>query len=370
MDIGLASTFPPYRGGISAFNEQLVQAFEAAGHGVRGVNWSRQYPRLLFPGSSQIQPHSHLSDSSFPTLLDSINPRSWRRTGEALTAEGRLDVLVLPFWHAFVAPALAGVARAARPNTHRMVGLMHNAGSHDGPAFAEKLTARFVHRLDEAWTLSEEVADRLQSIRPSLSTKVLFHPLYDHFPPLPSRAEARNKLGIPPNAKCLLFFGLIRPYKGLKGLLEVWPKLAQDRPDVHLIVAGECYGDWTPYEALIEASGYGNRVHRHLHFVPDAEVGVFFGAADCVTLPYERASQSGVTAMALHYGVPTVCSDVGGLSEYVLPGQTGELAPAGSSEDLRAAILRCLEESYPLEGFEEMRQRYSWARFTEAALNP
>lgn len=370
MEIGLASTFPPYRGGIAAFNEQVVQAFEAAGHGVRGVNWSRQYPRLLFPGSSQIQPDAHLTDSSFPTLLDSINPRSWKRTGEALTADGELDVLVLPFWHAFVAPALAGVARAARPKTKRIVGLMHNAGSHDGPALAEKLTARFLHQLDEAWTLSQEVADRLQSIRPELPSKVLFHPLYDHFPPKPSRTAARRQLGIPEDAKCLLFFGLIRPYKGLVGLLKAWSDLAQDRPDVHLIVAGECYGDWKPYEALIEASGHADRVHEHLRFVPDEEVGIYFGAADCVTLPYERASQSGVTAMALHYGVPTVCSDVGGLSEYVMPGSTGELAPANSPDALQAAILRALGTDYSAEGFAAMRQRYSWARFTEAALKP
>lgn len=370
MEIGLASTFPPYRGGISAFNEQVVQAFEAAGHGVRGVNWSRQYPRLLFPGSSQIQPNALLSDSSFPTLLDSINPRSWRRTGEALTADGQLDVLVLPFWHAFVAPALTGVARSARPKAKRIVGLMHNAGSHDGPAFAEKLTKRFIHRLDEAWTLSQEVADRIQAIRPDLPTKVLFHPLYDHFPSMPSRAEARRQLGLPEDAECLLFFGLIRPYKGLERLLRVWSTLAEVRPDLHLIVAGECYGDWSPYSTLIEDSGHAERVHPHLHFVPDEEVGTFFGAADCVTLPYERASQSGVTAMALHYGVPTVCSDVGGLSEYVTPGQTGELALANSDDDLRSAVLRALETDYSAEGFEAMRQLYSWARFTEAALNP
>lgn len=370
MDIGLASTFPPYRGGIAAFNEQVVQAFEAAGHGVRGVNWSRQYPRLLFPGSSQIQPNALLSDSSFPTLLDSINPRSWKRTGEALTADGELDVLVLPFWHAFVAPALAGVARAARPKTERIVGLMHNAGSHDGPAFAEKLTAHFVHRLDEVWTLSQEVADRIQSIRPGLPTKVLFHPLYDHFPAMPSRADARKQLGIPEDAKCLLFFGLIRPYKGLEGLLRAWRGLAEDRPDLHLIVAGECYGDWSPYQALIEASGHANRIHVHQHFIPDEKVGTYFGAADCVTLPYERASQSGVTAMALHYGIPTVCSDVGGLSEYVMPGETGELAPAKSPSELHSAILRALETDYPTAGFAAMRRRYSWARFTEAALKP
>ena len=374
MRVAIPSTFPPYRGGIAAFNASMTEAFEAAGHDVVRVNWARQYPKLLFPGTSQWSPDSAVAFDTpdCPALLDSIGPWTWRRAAESLTKSGAVDVLLVPFWHAFLAMASAGVVRHMRSmatTPPKVIGLMHNAGSHDGPAVMEHLTRRFVRQLDEAWTLSADVADRVKTIGlPDLPVKTLFHPLYSHFPEAPTRAEALQTLRLPADAEVYLFFGLIRPYKGLQRLLQAWDVVAAERPQAHLVIAGECYGDFSAYQTTISSSPASSRIHVHNRFVPDVEVGIFFGAAQAVVLPYERASQSGVTAMALHYGLPTLASNVGGLAEYIQAGQTGELFQAGDTSGLASAWLELASKVYPTSAFARAREKFSWSRFTAMGL--
>lgn len=372
MRVAIPSTFPPYRGGIAAFNASMAAAFEAAGHEVVRVNWSRQYPKMLFPGTSQIAPDAadSFNTPDCPAVLDSIGPWTWRRAAASLQRRGEVDVVLVPFWHAFLAPASAGVVRQMRSSVSpKIIGLMHNAGSHDGPAVMEYLTRRFVRQLDEVWTLSADVAARVAAIGPSdLPVKTLFHPLYSHFPKAPGRTDALHSLGLPEDAEVYLFFGLIRPYKGLLRLLAAWHDFAEVRQHAHLLIAGECYSDVSEYQTAINHSPASNRIHLHNRFIPDAEVGLYFGAARAVVLPYERASQSGVTAMALHYGLPTLASDVGGLSEYIQPGQTGELFVAGDTADLAEAWRVMASRDYSIEAFEAARDRFSWSRFAASGL--
>ena len=101
MRLGIASTFPPYRGGIAQFNAAMSRALEAEGHQVGAVTWSRQYPSWLFPGTSQWEPQKTLQDADMPAILDSMSPRTWALAGKALAEAA--DVVILPFWHAALA---------------------------------------------------------------------------------------------------------------------------------------------------------------------------------------------------------------------------------------------------------------------------
>ncbi len=369
MRMAIPSTFPPFRGGISQFNEALKSALEAAGHEVVVITWTRQYPQLLFPGKQQIDPEL---PAPYEAGLDSMRPSTWRKVGKEL-ARREVDCVVVPFWHAALAPALAGTVRAWKKHSKspepRAIGLVHNAGSHDASWWDAALTRRFLRSVDVAWTLSEEVTERLGELQPDLACQTLFHPLYDHFPDLMPAEEAKTKLHLPTSARVLLYFGLIRPYKGLEVLLEAFSRL-ESSPDhpLHLLIAGECYGDWEPYERLIESNPARGRIQTHERFISDREVGLFFGAADAVALPYRRASQSGVTAVALHYGKPIVASDVGGLAEYILPGQTGELASPNDAESLAEALRRALRQTYPESAFDAARERFSWTAFVDQAM--
>ena len=187
-------------------------------------------------------------------------------------------------------------------------------------------------------TLSDSVSAKLRPWKPT----TLFHPLYEHFPKGPTHKEARRQLGISKEGDVAhLFFGLIRPYKGLGVLLEALGRL----PSHHkLLVAGECYEDWSSYQALIDQHELQERVQLHLEFIPDNLVPVFMQACDDVVLPYLDASQSGVTALALHHEKRVVASDVGDLGTSIVPNLTGRLVPPVS---LRRWPKRCQPHGTP-----------------------
>jgi glycosyltransferase involved in cell wall biosynthesis len=160
----------------------------------------------------------------------------------------------------------------------------------------------------------------------------------------------------------LLFFGLIREYKGLDLLIEAFGKLD---PRHHLVIAGEPYGDFGDYQKQIDASPLKANIHLHPRFITDAEVPVFFSAADVAVLPYRSATQSGITAVAFHFGVPVVATDVGGLQETVRTGSTGVLVDHVSADAVRAGIEHffTLEPAALRMGIASLRDELSWKSF-------
>ena len=361
MRLGIVSTFPPYRGGIAQFNAAMCKALEAKGHQVKCVTWARQYPKFLFPGKTQWEPGKDLGDATMPAVLDSVRPFTWKETGRYFSD---VELLILPFWHAALAPALAGVARSARSNHGpRIWALMHNASSHDGSPIHRFLSQSFLRQVDHVVTLSEPVSAALHTWNPS----TLFHPLYDHFGPAPSVSESRRQLGLTESDTVHLFFGLIRPYKGLDVLIRALALLPTEHK---LVIAGECYGTWDVYADLIEQLGLKDRVELHIEFIEDKLVPLYFKAADHVVLPYKEASQSGVTALALHHEVKVVASDVGDLRKTVVPELTGRLVHPNSPEDLALAMSQPWTAQYvDVQGaFAKVKARLSWSAWADQLM--
>lgn len=363
MRLGIVSTFPPYRGGIAQFNESMAQALEGLGHDVVRLTWSRQYPSMLFPGTSQWEPDKGPEDLLCPAVLDSINPVTWRRVGKSLVTEHQVDIVILPFWHAALAPALTGVAKAAKHLGATVWSVMHNATSHDAKPWDRWLTAAFIRAVDHHFTLSQPVHDALGI--PSATN--LFHPLHNQLIPSTSKAEARRQLDLPRDKTVHLFFGLIRPYKGLDVLLKA---LAQTGDEHVLVIAGECYGKWEPYEEMIESLGLRDRVVVHNEFIEDKLVPLFMAATDLVVLPYKTASQSGVTALALHHNLRVVASDVGDLASSIVPELTGRLVPPNDANALSKAMTEpwLAQPQDVQDAFKQVKQRLSWPSFADRMM--
>ena len=365
MKIAIASSFHPYRGGIAQFNDAMAIALKNQGHVVNCFNWSRQYPTILFPGVAQTKSGTSTPPRSTLAPLDSISPNSWRKTAQIILRDDEIDVVILPFWHAALAPALRGVAKSIKrlsPETE-VIAIMHNATSHDGKASDKWLTRRFLKRVDSIVTLSTSVTQDVIKLAPMLPIKTLFHPLYNDSTKKPDKKIARKTLGIPVNAKyVVLFFGLIRPYKGLEVLLEAANSLSED---IHLIIAGECYGSWNRYKRLINGNKARSRIHVFKQYIPDDKVGGFFAATDLVVLPYLSASQSGVTATAIQYDLPIIASNVGDLSNSIVEGKTGMLIKAGDSKALGEAIGIWLKTEHPKlsESYNLLKSAKSWNEF-------
>ncbi|MDA0912884.1 MAG: glycosyltransferase [Bacteroidetes bacterium] len=370
MRIAMASVFPPYRGGIAQFNEQLGLTLMAEGHDLLTVNYSRQYPRLLFPGTSQIDPTSPPKLHAKP-MIDSIWPPSWDKCSRELI-DWSPDLLIIPFWQAFLAPSLIGIARRTKKKlpSLRIVGLLHNAQSHEAKWFESRWNNRFLENIDEAWTLSRAVHASVSQRNDELPVKELFHPIYSHFPAGIDQNSAREALGLPLDVEVILFFGLIRPYKGLEDLILAFELLKKNQSNVHLLIAGECYESWSKYQGIIDKTGLSNHIHLHQSFIPEERVPLFFSASNVVCLPYRSASQSGVTALAMHYQKKTVVTKVGGLTEYFNRNPLGFLCNPAQPEELANTLSKALipSEINQME-IDSWKEGFSWQSFVAKALD-
>jgi glycosyltransferase involved in cell wall biosynthesis len=301
-------------------------------------------------------------------MLDSTGPLSWGRTARAMAAT-KPDVAVLRYWMPFFAPAMGTVAGALRKQGVKVMSIVDNAVPHEPRFFDKPLTRWFLARNDGFIALTDAVKADILALHPAARVAVLPHPLYDHFGAVLPRSEARAKLGLPPDARVLLFFGLIRTYKGLDLLLDAFATLD---PRYHVVIAGEPYGDFAPYQQRIDASPWKANIHVQARYIGDAEVPAFFSAADAVVLPYRSATQSGITAIAQHFGVPIITTDVGGLKEGVEHGRTGLLVPTVSAEALAAAIRTFFDASDPhafRANIAALRAERSWAHFAKGLVD-
>jgi len=168
--------------------------------------------------------------------------------------------------------------------------------------------------------MSEAVANDLVSILPGAHYSCKPHPIYSHFGEKPSSGIAKAHLGLDTNKRTLLFFGLIRDYKGLDLLIEAMEYLDDS---YQLLIAGEAYGSFQKYQNLLDRSRAKDRIVVKNHYIEDKEVPVLFAAADVLVLPYKSATQSGVLPIAYHYETPVVATDVGGLRDAIEKAGTG-----------------------------------------------
>jgi glycosyltransferase involved in cell wall biosynthesis len=318
MRIVVLGTAWPYRGGLAAFNERLAKQFVAEGHEVEMVTFTLQYPSFLFPGKTQYSNEVAPDGLKIVREINSCNPLSWIRVGRRLKKEAP-DLLISCYWMAFFAPCYGVIQRIVKRNgTTKCIGLVHNMIPHE-PNILDKLLAPFyVKQTDGFVALSESVVRDIASLDKRNKPKAFSpHPVYDHYGEKMSKTAACEALGLDETKNYMLFFGLVRAYKGLDWLLDAFAKVKDQLKDVQLIVAGEFYEEEDKYRAQIEANGLKDRVIVKNEFVADADLRKYFGAADLIVQPYKTATQSGVTQVAFHFEKPCLVTNVGGLGEII-----------------------------------------------------
>jgi glycosyltransferase involved in cell wall biosynthesis len=160
-----------------------------------------------------------------------------------------------------------------------------------------------------------------------------------------------------PSGKTLLFFGLIRDYKGV----DVLVRALADMPEATLVVAGDPVDSVGPAQALAGELGVAERIDWRLGYLPDADVRELMERSAAVVLPYRRLDSSGVLATAIGYGRPVVVTDVGSLGEQVREFGAGRVVPP---EDAAALAEACNSLLQP----EELEQAAAGARNAAQAL--
>ncbi len=349
MRIALISPFPPYRGGIAQFGMMLGAALEKRNCTVTQVNYSHLYPGFLFPGKTQFEEGFSRTEG----LVHSYQPFSWRKTRKTI-AGMKPDLVISQWWHPFFAPCLTAV----NPGKAKSVAICHNITPHESFPLAGILSRRFYNRQDLLVVHSKQTEK--QAHETDRKVLRLFHPVYDQYlnTGLP-RDEARKKLNLKPGDRALLFFGLVREYKGLDILIEACSLLPEN---YRIIAAGENYTD---------RSYNSPRLLWNNSFVPDNEVGTWFNAADMVVLPYRRATQSGIAQIALSFRKPMVVTSAGGLPEAVTDGITGIVAEKITPHSVADAIMKCsslADNENTKENIAGKASEFSWSSYAEKLL--
>lgn len=367
MRIAYLSTFYPFRGGIAQFNADLLEEF-GRHHEVKAFTFTRQYPSFLFPGKTQyVTPGDKAKKVDSEAILDTANPFSWRPAARKIAA-WKPDLLVMKHWMSYLAPSLGTVARYLKRRGIPVITVLDNVIPHETKFFDKPFSRWFLRQNSGCVAMSEAVLKDMLSLTPDKPYILQPHPLYDHFGQKMDKRAAQEALGLDPGKRTLLFFGLIRDYKGLDLLIDAMPLLGEE---YQLVIAGESYGSFEKYQAQIAASGCADRIKVFNRYIDDDEVPRFFSAADLCVLPYKSATQSGITAIALHFDLPVVATPVGGLAESIEKPGIG-LMTEGISAEAIAKTVRAFYAANPdtfVENIRQAKATMTWEVFAGKILD-
>ena len=364
LKIAFFSALPPFRGGISSFSDFLVRALKRKAI-IEAFTFSKQYPKLLFPGKTQLDSKA---SKRYPQIITSYNPLTYISARKQLRKVNS-DVFIANYWMPFFAPMYVYMSKSFGKNVFK-VALIHNLTPHEPRFFDGYLNRLFIKQFDAFVVLSEKVKQDVLSYRSNANCLVLPHPKYKQFGEVQEKAKARALFSISENSKVLLFFGLIRDYKGLDVLLASMKHLDES---FILLIAGEVYGDKNKYLKQIAQISEG-RILFHDRFISDDEVSNYFSAADCCVLPYKAGTQSGIQAIAASFNLPVLVSTNGGLHEQINEGQNGfildhlnEEAVANKIENVFSGGKLQIVEEFLLR--QNDAQKDEWSEFADQLLN-
>jgi glycosyltransferase involved in cell wall biosynthesis len=340
---------------------------------VAAIPMRQLIPTFLYPGHSRVgSVTTQLDYDQAVKVLDGIDwywvPGLFRDVGSL--GVWKPDVVIFEWWtgtvlHTYL--ALQVVARLLGVPVIIEVHEIRGGGEERFPIVRAwvSVVGRLFFRLATAFVIhSEADRSRLEARYPVLAKPCVVIPLgpghhavhqgTDESPSHASRPAPRDALN-------LLFFGLIRPYKGLEDLVRAFELFDEQEVKAYwLTVVGETWEGWDLPVKLIESSPHRSRITLINRFVDDDEVVAHFRDADAVVLPYHRSSASSPAHVAMSNGLPLVITAVGGLPEAVANYEGAILAPPHDPVALRDAIRRLSS----LRG-QRFRDPHSWDRTVE-----
>lgn len=367
MKIIIVGTAYPYRGGLATFNERMAREFIRQGNEVEIYTFTLQYPAFLFPGKTQLSTEKAPTDMKIYRKINSINPLNWIKVGREIKAK-KPDKVIFCYWTAFIAPCFGKIAKILKSAKIKNIALIHNMIPHETTILDKLFPKYFVNAMDGFVAMAKSVIDDINKFDNSNKPKYVYpHPIYDHYGERESREEALNKLHLDSSYQYILFFGLVRRYKGLDLLIEAFGDKRLREYPLKLLIVGEFYEPIENYKQQINNNSLGDEVIIYPNFVPDAEVKNYFNAADLVAQPYRSATQSGVSQIAYHFEKPMLVTNVGGLPETVPNGKVGYVTQV-NSQSIADALVDFFENNRAeqfTENVKAEKQKYQWSKLAD-----
>lgn len=352
------------RGGISRFSIYLKNHLSKYTSCV-AYNYKKLYPDILFPGTSQFEQTSE--SRKVEKLAHTFNPLNWTDSAKTIHQK-KPDVFIFSHWHPFIAPSTISILKYLKRKNPEIIttGIFHNVVPHESFPFREYVTRRLIHFTDLPVLLSSQTKKEFEETYPEKSPVRLFHPVYSRPLPSTSREAIRQKYNIAEGELVFLFFGLIRYYKGLDLLFKSLHNISPESLNMRIIVAGEFYTKPEPILSLIPEN-WQNRIIIENRFIPDEEADEILHASDVMLLPYRSASQSGILADAVNFGLPVICTDQPGFMDIISHEKHGLIVPSENVSALSNAIsdMASKENLNNLrENVIQLQEDLSWERFS------
>lgn len=362
MKISLIGLTYPFRGGISHYSTLLANEL-SEWHELQFITFNRVYPGFLFPGVTQFDSSQKKIMAPSLPLLDTLNPISWIKAFLEIRAF-HPTVVILQWWHPVACLTYLTISLLCKKfSPAPLIFLCHNVLPHEPFPLSRPLTKMVLSQADKFIVQAVTESSKLKDLFPDKKIIQINHPLYTVFHERTIKREvAREYLSAGPDERIVLFFGVVRRYKGLKYLIEAIPYVVRQIACQFYIV-GEFYEDEAAYLAQIRRAKVEKYVTIINRYVPNEEVGYYFTACDIVVLPYEDATQSGIIPLAFAFDRPVITTRVGGLPKMVQHGLTGFLVAPKNPEALAQAILDFYREARPTEFRDHIRKakkKYSW----------
>lgn len=339
------------------------------GHRASILSYSLQYPNFLFPGSSQYAKGSKAPEGiRIHSLINSINPFNWIKVARFIRSE-KPDFILFRYWLPFFGPCLGSIGRMVRKHS-TVLALTDNVLPHEKRIGDRLFTRYFIKSCDGFIAMSKKVLQDISGFDQNRPKVYSPHPMYETYGAAVGKQEARARLGLGEKERIVLFFGLIRHYKGLDILLEAMAHEAVRKAGIRLLVAGEFYEDPEPYKALIKARGLEQHVILHEKFIPNEELRYYFCASDLVAQTYRDATNSGVTMVGYYYERPMLVTNVGGLKEIVPDGSCGFVVEP-KPEDVAEKMARFFNEGLETRmsaAVAEEKKKYEWPEFIRVLI--
>lgn len=334
--------------GISYYTIRLANAL-ANSHQVSVILMRQLMPARFYPGQKRVG--APLTQQRFVPEVEVYDGVDWYwipsiLRGISFLIRERPDVIIFQWWTGTVLHSYLLLARMARLLGARVILEFHEVldtgeARHGLIQAYVKGFIRGLIRGSSGFVIHSEF-DRAElkkeyplNDRP---VAIIPHGPYDQYDLSGSQSPAREA----PMSCCnLLYFGVIRPFKGLEDLVQAFDSISQDEIDQYwLTVVGETWEGWTLPAELIARSCYRERITFINRYVRDDEAAAFFAGADVVVLPYHRSSSSGPLHIAMSQGLPVIITEVGGLTEAVEDYKGAVLIPPDDPEALRDVIRR------------------------------
>lgn len=362
----------PYRGGISHYTGLMYRELSRK-YDVEMISYKMQYPKVLFKKEQRDYENDSFKIEDTNFMIHTANPFNIIRTARYIKRQ-KPDMVIIQWWHPYFAPCYFLLAKFM--GKQNLTFVCHNVFPHERFPLDKKLTKLTLKNGTHFIVHAKEEEAELKQIMPNPDCQVTPHPSYNAFCfAHMTKAQARKRLGLASDEKVLLFFGFVRPYKGLKHLINAMPRIKECLGNVKLLIVGEFGGaeEKEKYVNQIRDLAISNQeleasVLIKDGYTPDREVEKYFAACDMVVLPYESATQSGIVQIAYGFGKPVVVTNVGGLPDVVEDNQTGFVVPPQDEKALAEAVVRYFMENKEAEFAKNIAAeayRFSWERMWE-----